>query len=121
MQASEIISQDAQRSGVNPDVLLSHISKLVGLHTSTLMQKGNSVLQVTMIAPKTAELHLYTVDTPNGLKTSIQEFFSEFKSHGIIHTFYGKADNPHIIPFMKSAGIPVEESNNPKYNWMVRI
>jgi predicted aconitase with swiveling domain len=120
MQPSEIISQDAQRSGVNPDVLLSHIAELTNAKKAILIQKNDSVLQVTMVAPEVAELHLYTVDSPLTLAQSLKQFYKELQGNPHVRVYYGKADSPEIIKLMKAAGLPVEDSDNNKYNWMIR-
>jgi hypothetical protein len=121
MQASDIIKQDSQQHGVNPDVALSHVATLVNSKKATLMQKNDSVILVTMIGKGAAEVHLFTADSPLNLASSIRQFYSELKSNGHIHVMYGKADSPQIVQLMKRAGLPVENSNNPKYNWMVRL
>jgi hypothetical protein len=116
MNASEIISADSQRNGVDPRKALLAVAMLVN-KKATVMQSGNSVLICTPIAPACVEVHLATVDQPLALMRAMADFYQKLKNSPI-RKVYGKADNPQIIEFMKRLGGQVTESDKPGYNWM---
>ena len=116
MKASEIIQQDAERNGVSPEAALSSVKKQIQFKNALLLQENDSVVLLTEIAPKTAEIHLFTVEKMSKLVSSIKGLLEKIKNSNI-DLVYGKADNPEIIRLMQLAGVPVEESDNPNYNW----
>ena len=116
MKASEIIKQDAVRNGVDPAVLFKAIKQQVEAGSAVLLQQNDSVLLLKEIAPRTAEVHLFTVEKMTKLMSSLKKLLEKLQQSNI-DTIYGKADNPEIIRLMEIAGVPVEESDNPQYNW----
>jgi hypothetical protein len=85
-----------------------------------LMQENNSVLLVRKVDPTSAEIHLFTEDTPLTLAKSVIGFIRRGKELGI-KTVYGKADNQGIVELMKRVGLNVEASDLPQYNWKANI
>jgi hypothetical protein len=51
---------------------------------------------------------------------SLKVFIKKIKQSDI-KAVYGKADSPQIVRLLKSIGVPVEDSNIPKFNWMARV
>jgi hypothetical protein len=117
MTPSEIISQDIQAHGHNPERVLRWVAGHVHRHNAILLQHGNSVLLVKKIAPHQVELHLFTRDKPLALVGAIKDFYEKIKKSDI-KKMYGKADNPQIVQLMKTAGVKVQNSDKPQYNWM---
>jgi hypothetical protein len=55
------------------------------------------------------------------LSKSLMQFLDELKNSKDIEVAYGKATNTQITKLMELVGWPIEDSDNPKYNWMARI
>jgi len=119
MKPSEIITAEAQKNNVDPQRYASMVEQK--LQNSTLVQKNDSLLIITPIEPHQVEVHLITADKPMVLIKSIMQYLEDFKNNKDIKVVYGKADNPQITKLMTLAGWPIEDSDNPKYNWMARI
>lgn len=120
MTPSEIISADLQKNGIEPTEILRAIA--VGLKAKTLiqLQENNSILLLRKIGDGAVELHLFTVDAPLKLAKSVIAFIKKIKASDI-ERVYGKADNEQIIQLLKNMDVPVEESDNPEYNWMAMV
>lgn len=116
MTPTEIIKADAARNGVSPTKVITAIKPDLKSGLSTLIQVGDSVLVLKMIAPYTAELHLFTVEPVNKLIQSIKELVRKVAESGI-KTVYGNADNEGIFKILQAAGVKIKESDIDGYNW----
>lgn len=120
MTPTEIIKADAQRNGVSPTKVISYIKPDLQSGKATLFQVGNSVLVMKMIAPFTAELHLFTVEPVRTLIESIKQLVQEVTDSGV-HTVYGDADNEGILQILKTAGVKIKPSDLDQYNWRADV
>jgi hypothetical protein len=120
MKASEIIKQDIDSHGQDPNAALVTINQAVQSGHAILLHDNNSVLFLLRFAPNMVELHLYTTDSPLSMVQSLKVFIQKIKQSDI-KAVYGKADSPQIVRLLKSIGVPVEDSNIPKFNWMARV
>jgi hypothetical protein len=120
MKASEIITADSAKRNIDPSKILRTISEMTRNNSGVLMQENNSVLLVRKVDPTSAEIHLFTEDTPLTLAKSVIGFIRRGKELGI-KTVYGKADNQGIVELMKRVGLNVEASDLPQYNWKANI
>ena len=120
MKASDIIKADAVKRQVDPNKALQTIGGLVKTKSAVLMQENNSVLLVRKIGDTSAEIHLFTKDSPKTLAKSVIGFVRKGRGLGI-KTVYGMADNQQIVELMKRVGINVQPSDIPQYNWKANI
>lgn len=120
MKASEIIMADAAKRNIDASKILRTIASMTKNNAGVLMQENNSVLLVRKIDPTSAEIHLFTEDTPLTLAKSVIGFIKRGKEMGI-KTVYGKADNQGIVELMKRIGLDVQASDLPQYNWKANI
>jgi hypothetical protein len=120
MKASEIIKADAVRRKVDPDKAMQTIGALVKTKSAVLMQENKSVLLVRKLNDTSAEIHLFTQDSPTALAKSVIGFIRKGRGLGI-KTVYGKADNEQILELLKRVGVKVETSDLPQYNWKAQI
>jgi hypothetical protein len=120
MKPSEIIVADAINRGVNQEVVLRSVLKMLKDKTAIMLQKNNSVLILENIGNKSAALYLFTQDQPMTLVKSVKSFIDTIKKSDL-QAVYGRADNPQIIGLLQSLGVPVQQSDNPKYNWMAMV
>jgi len=120
MKASEIIIADSVKRNIDPQKTLLSIREMTANNSAVLLQENNSVLLVRKVDPTSAEIHLFTEDTPLTLAKSVIGFIKRGKQLGI-QTVYGKADNQGIVELMKRVGLNVEPSDLPQYNWKANI
>jgi hypothetical protein len=126
MTPSEIITQEAQNIGVDADVILRKINKLVQSKAGVLLQKNNSLLLLITIAKHVVELHVFTADRPAVLADSVKYFISKIRESDI-KKVYGDS-NPKqegelqkTLKLLKKLGVNVEKSNVPQYSWMAKV
>lgn len=120
MKPTEIITADAVRNGIDPEVLLNKFRRSLSGKQSIMLQSGDSVLIIRIFAPGMAELHLFTTEKPMALIKSIRYFIQQIKNSDI-EVVYGQADNPQIIDLLRSAGVNVVNSDIPTYNWKAEV
>jgi hypothetical protein len=120
MTPKQIITADAQKRGINPQVILRSISKHVTDGKGFLLHANNSALYAHYIDPHNVELHFFTEDSPLQMLESLKHFIADMRKRPL-HAVYGKADNEGIIKFLQKAGVDVKHSDKPKYNWMALV
>lgn len=126
MTPSEIITKEAQKYGGDADIMLRKINKLVQSKAAILLQKNDSVLLLISISHTAVELHLFTMDTPAKVADSLKYFVSKIRASDL-KTVYGKgngaqdAELQKTLQLLKSMGIDVQKSDNPKYTWMASV
>jgi hypothetical protein len=119
MTPTEVISADIQAHGKDPQADLQAINAAVAAKKGFIMQSGNTVLFILMIAPDAAELHLYTQDRPIAVGKALQEFIPSIRKSGI-KVVYGSEEPQQVLSLLKFLDVNVEPSDNPKYKWMAR-
>ena len=127
MTPSQIIAADHQRFGHDAEDtkrLMQAIVTMVNKHMATLVQNGDSLLLLTMIAPKTAELSFFTAETsPQKIKSAIQYFIGQVKKSGVTKV-YGQDGGPVLnktLELLKSLGVNVEKSDKHQFLWMAKV
>lgn len=120
MTPTEIIKADSERNGVSPTKVIMSIKPDLKAGKSTLIQVGDSVLVMKMIAPYTAELHLFTVEPVRQLIQSIRELVNKVSESGV-KTVYGNADNEVIFQILAAAGVKIKQSDVDGYNWKADV
>jgi deoxyribodipyrimidine photolyase-like uncharacterized protein len=119
MTPSEIIQADIQAYGKDSQADLNAISQAVKAKRGLILQSGNTVLFLLLIAPNIAELHLYTQDRPIAVGKALQQFIPTIRKSGI-KVVYGSEEPQQILSLLKFLDVNVEPSDNPKYKWMAR-
>jgi hypothetical protein len=120
MTPSEIITQDAQNHGVDPEKVLQSVVGQVNSGHTIVMQENNSLLFVTRLGDHRAMVHLSTVDSHIALKQALSNFLKKLKESEI-KVVYGNTINEQIIKLMKKVGAEVKKSNLPKFTWMASV
>lgn len=120
MTPTEIITADAIERNLNPQSILSSVFQMLQTERAVMLQKNNSILLLEKIDVGSVALHLFTEDQPITLVKSVKFFIDKIKSSDI-KAVYGLADNEQIIDLLISLGVPVQDSDNPNYNWMAMV
>jgi hypothetical protein len=118
MTPSEIIKQDASRQGYNADVVLRKIDAATKNGGALLLQENDSVLLLVALPGNAAEAVLYTADSPLNFKDSLSKFLAKIRSSDI-SKIYGKSESPEMTQALQSLGIKIQQSDNPKFEWMI--
>jgi hypothetical protein len=120
MKPSEIIQVDAQRLRVDPNQILQTIQQEVESKNSVLLQKNDSLFLLTKIRPNVVGVSLFTADANMTMSSSIQQAITDMKQQGIT-TIYGDNENSFLLDGLKQAGVQIEESDLPEYDWKATI
>jgi hypothetical protein len=121
LPASQIIMNDPHAKAAGAEQVVMAISKLVEEGRAILVRQNNSVIVLVSIGDGEVEIHLYTVDPPHRLASSMKYFHDELVKSGI-HTVYGtEMPDKQLIKLMLAVGIPVDKSDKPNYYWMAPV
>jgi len=120
MTPTQIVTADSQKRGIDPRRILRAMKKDVHDGKGIVLHTNNSVLFGHYIDNGDMELHLFSVDSPLQLMHSLKEFIKHIRSSKL-RAVYGHADNESIVQFLKKAGVDVQPSDKPKFNWMALV
>jgi hypothetical protein len=108
LSTPEIIRQDAQRNGFNPQQILETIAKLKISNQNIQTAKiGNTVFLLMRTPPSTVEVHTFTVDNP---KTMVSHFklLAKFLKNAGIKQGFTYSDQPIFKQLVERSGMPVK-------------
>lgn len=120
MTPSEIITKDSERLGLDPQMVLGKISRVVKSGAGILLQEGDSVLLLIALPDNNAELHLYTADSPLNIGKSVKKFVEKIRKSDLDYV-YGSGEVPQLLKMLNKFGVQTEPSNLPNYRWMAKV
>lgn len=126
MTPSEIIKADYARYGHSEqDVarLFFTMKRLIDAKAGFLLQDGDSVLFITNLDGKKAEVAIYTADSPLKIKSALKHFMEQVK-HAGFEEVYGEDGGPVLnktLAILKKLGLKVQDSDIPRYKWMAKL
>jgi len=120
MKPSEIIQKDAERLGYDGDVITRKVINVVKSGAGILLQENDSLLLLIGLPNNSAELHLFTADSPLVLAKSLKKFVEKIKRTDM-NAVYGSGDIPQILKMLNKLGVETTESNSPNYRWMAKV
>ena len=119
--ASQIIMSDPQAREFGAENIILAIDKLISEGRAVAIRQNNSVLVIILIGDGEAEIHLYTVDSPQRLASSVKYFYDELLRSGVQRVYGTEMPDKQLIRLMLSVGIPVDKSDKPDYYWMASV
>jgi hypothetical protein len=123
MKPSDVIALDAQKRGSDPHRILKGVHEAVK-RGGIVLHNNQTSLVLVKIGQGIYSCHLYTHDSPLTLSKNLIQFIRQLENKGV-HRLYGKADNNQIISLMsqigRKIGYTLEESDLPRFNWMVQL
>jgi hypothetical protein len=122
MTPTEIIKADCERTGLDPNVVLGKLGRLVQDKACYFLQEGNFLLAVIPLkdGKKSVELHLYGAGTLTELPNALKKFMEKMNESDA-DTIYGDGDIPSLLSLLKRIGLDVQKSDKPEYVWMAPV
>lgn len=120
MNASEIISQYAQKLGLDINATLSEVKKLIDSPNGLAFQENDSVFLLNKLDKGVTAIHLFTSDSPQMFLMSVRNAVAKIKSSGITK-IYGESENEDLANALDQLGVQVSKSDNPEYAWSAII
>jgi len=114
MPTQEIIRQDAQRNGFNPQQILETIAKLKLTNKNIqLAQMGNTVFLLMRTPPSTVEIHTFTIENPKEIIGHLKGLATFLKKAGIKQGFT-YSDQPIFKQLVERSGMPIKITQTTK-------
>lgn len=123
ISSSDIIRKDLERGGFTKeeDKFLSGLKMLVSQKKAIMIRYNNTVFVGIHTAPKTLEVHMYTLDSPTMLGSAIKQAVKEIPQAGV-EKLVGETDNYKLISMIKSMGLPIEVDKKGKnFAWTMEL
>jgi hypothetical protein len=121
MPASQIIMSDPQAKEFGADKVIQSIYELVQEGKAVAIQHNNSVMVAIAIGDGEAEVHLYTVDSPQRLASALKHFYNELLKSDVKRVYGTEMPDKQLIKLMLSVGAPIDKSDKPDYYWMASV
>lgn len=127
MKPTEIISAEYQTLGKDPSKFLRALNLAINKKMAIIMQENDTVLLLIAIKDGNAELHLFTQDSPIKLARALSRFIDKIRKSDL-KAVYGSSENvpnsnklKQTLTMLKTLGVNVKPSDNPKYEWMAKV
>ena len=123
MSTQDIVQQSMERTqpGVDWEEVYAYMYHGLQSPHFRMIRRRNSLLFFQVTPPVARNVHLFTVDDQQEVKTSLQEFFKVFKIAGY-KKVTGEVESPAILRLMRMSGIKLkEQKTNDGYIFEVEI
>lgn len=116
---AKILGNYFQNRGIPMEVGMQGVKKEVA-EGLKLVPFEDSVMGYKILKPGVAQIHFFTIATPQDLSNDIVYFVKELKKVGI-KTVYDTEPAPVTTTTLKETGARIEPSDNPKYKLKATI
>ena len=126
MKPTEIINAEYQRLGKDPSKFLKTLSVALRKKLAIIMQENDTILVLIALGDGNVELHLFTADGPFKVAKALAKFINKIRKSKL-KAVYGPKDVPksnklqQTLSMLKTLGVDVLPSDNPKYAWMAKV
>jgi hypothetical protein len=120
MKPSEIIQKDAARMGYDGDAVTRKVLNVVKSGAGILLQENDSLLLLIGLPNNSAELHLYTADSPLNLTKALKKFVEKIRRSDM-NAVYGSGEIPQVLKILNKFGVETTKSDSPNYRWMAKV
>lgn len=118
-KVAKILANYFNNRGIPLDAGMDSVKKEVA-EGLKLVPFEDSVMGYKTIKPGVAQVHFFTIATPQDLSNDIQYFMMELKKAGI-NTIYDTEPAPVTTTTLRESGAMVQQSDNPKYKLKATI
>jgi hypothetical protein len=120
MNPSEIIANEATKSGHDPAETLAKVKQLMEQGNSILLKEQDSVFLVTRIGGAAVEIVMFTADGAMNLPNVVMSALKKIKASGA-KVIYGDEDDAMLLEVLQQIGAPVQPDNSGGHAWAVQI
>jgi NhaP-type Na+/H+ and K+/H+ antiporter len=127
MKPTEIINAEYQKLGKDPSKFLRALNIALNKKLAIIMQENDTVLLLIATKDGNAELHLFTQDGPIKLAKALSRFVDKIRKSDLKAVYGPKENVPNsnrlqqTLTMLKTLGVDVQPSDNPKYEWMAKV
>jgi hypothetical protein len=127
MKPTEIINAEFQKLGKDSGEFLRLLNVAINKKMAIILQEGDSILILLTIGEGLVELHLFTTEGPLKVARALSKFIDKIRKSDLKAVYGPKEDVPNsnklqqTLTMLKTLGVNVQPSDNPKYEWMAKV
>jgi hypothetical protein len=127
MKPTEIINAEFQKLGKDSGEFLKKLSAALSKKLAIIMQEENTILILIALGDGNVELHLFTADSPIKVAKALSRFIDKIRKSDLKAVYGPKENVPNsnklkqTLTMLKTLGVDVLPSDNPKYEWMAKV
>jgi len=127
MKPTEIINAEYQKLGKDSGEFLKKLSAALRKKLAIIMQEENTILILIALGDGNVELHLFTADSPIKVAKALSRFVDKIRKSDLKAVYGPKENVPNsnklqqTLTMLKTLGVDVQPSDNPKYEWMAKV
>ncbi len=127
MKPTEIINAEFQKLGKDSGEFLKKLSAALRKKLAIIMQEENTILILIALGDGNVELHLFTADSPIKVAKALSRFIDKIRKSDLKAVYGPKENVPNsnklkqTLTMLKTLGVDVLPSDNPKYEWMAKV
>jgi hypothetical protein len=120
MNASEIITNQAEKEGKDPALVLSSVKAAVEKGNSILLKEGDTVFLITRAGGDAVEIIMFTADGAMSLPNVVMSALKKIKASGA-NVIYGDDEDAMFFETLQQIGVPVKPENSKGYTLSAQI
>ncbi len=117
MTPSQIVTADLKKRGVDPKRELIQLEKAVKIAHAIVLQEDNTIMVLLPLSKDSAEIKMYSTDTPLSIMSAVSVFIKKLKNSDI-KKIYFNATSQQNVATMQKLGVQVANSDKKGYNAM---
>jgi hypothetical protein len=127
MKPTEIINAEFQKLGKDSGEFLRLLNVAINKKMAIILQEGDSILILLTIGEGLVELHLFTTEGPLKVARALSKFIDKIRKSDLKAVYGPKENVPNsnklqqTLTMLKTLGVDVQPSDNPKYEWMAKV
>jgi hypothetical protein len=127
MKPTEIINAEFQKLGKDSGEFLRLLNIAINKKIAIILQEGDCILVLLTIGEGLVELHLFTTEGPLKVARALSKFIDKIRKSDLKAVYGPKEDVPNsnklqqTLTMLKTLGVDVQPSDNPKYEWMAKV
>ena len=127
MKPTEIINAEFQKLGKDSGEFLRLLNIAINKKIAIILQEGDCILVLLTIGEGLVELHLFTTEGPLKVARALSKFIDKIRKSDLKAVYGPKEDVTNsnklqqTLTMLKTLGVNVQPSDNPKYEWMAKV
>jgi hypothetical protein len=120
MKASEIIANQAEKSGHDPQKVLLAVKNLVDQGNTILLREQDTIFIITRAGGDAVEVTMCSADGAMNLPKVVLSAMKKIKASGA-KIIYGDEEDQNMLEVFQQIGVPFQPENSGGHAWSAQI
>lgn len=120
MTPADIIQNEAEKNGHDPQKVLLAIKKLVEQGNTILLREQDTIFVITRAGGNAVEVTMCSADGAMNLPKVVSSAMKKIKASGA-KIIYGDEEDQNLLEVLQQMGVPIQPENSGGHVWSAQI